>query len=147
MRDGLALILPCSGVALVGKPMRNEFSKWHVSECREKPCWLVDLLRRVAGAPRGRLAPCGDAVASNFASRRGEEHEKCKPEIPHQYGIHLDSKLTSQTRRRYTSTESSNIEELRAKSRVMSHVSLLVQFHQPRRALIGDLPEEGASRV
>ena len=43
-----------------------------------------------------------------------EEQERQKPDPPKQFGIHLDSKLTLQTRRRYTGAPK-NTEELRAK--------------------------------
>ena len=51
-----------------------------------------------------------------------EKQEKSKLEPPRQYGIHLDSRLTIQTRCRYTSTEPTNVEELRAEYRVMSNL-------------------------
>ena len=54
-----------------------------------------------------------------------EEQERQMPDPPKQFGIHLDSKLTLQTRRRYTGTPPKNTEELRAKYEVMSNMWLL----------------------
>ena len=67
-----------------------------------------------------------------------EEQERQKPDPPKQFGIHLDSKLTLQTRRRYTGTGPKNTEELRAKYVVMSNMWRLAQLRQPGRSLLAD---------
>ena len=64
-----------------------------------------------------------------------EEQERQKRDPPKQFGIHLDSKLTLQTRRRYVGTAPRNIEELRSKYEVMSNMWLLAQLRQPGRSL------------
>ena len=51
-----------------------------------------------------------------------EEQERLKPDPPKQFGIHLDSDLTLQTRRRFTGSAPRNTEELRAKYEVMSNM-------------------------
>ena len=43
------------------------------------------------------------------------EQDRTRPEAARQYGIHLDSRLTPQARRKHTSTQPKNVEELRAK--------------------------------
>ena len=68
-----------------------------------------------------------------------EEQERQKPDPPKQFGIHLDSKLTLQTRRRYTGTAPKNTEELRSKYEVMSNMWLLAQLRQPGLSLFSDL--------
>ena len=76
-----------------------------------------------------------------------EEQERQKPDPPKQFGIHLDSKLTLQTRRRYTGTAPKNTEELRAKYEVMSNMWLLAQLRQPGRSLFSDLQPTTFSRI
>ena len=76
-----------------------------------------------------------------------EEQERQKPDPPKQFGIHLDSKLTLQTRRRYTGTAPKNTEELRAKYKVMSNMWLLAQLRQPGRSLLSDLQRTTFSRI
>ena len=76
-----------------------------------------------------------------------EEQERQKPDPPKQFGIHLDSKLTLQTRRRYTGTAPKNSEELRAKYEVMSNMWLLAQLRQPGRSLFSDLQPTTFSRI
>ena len=56
-----------------------------------------------------------------------------------QYGMHLDGKLTLQTRRRFTSTEPADVEQLRSKYTVLENMWLLGQLRQPGRAMFKDL--------
>ena len=68
----------------------------------------------------------------------------------------MDSRLTIQTRRRYTSTEPTNGEELRAKYRVMSNLWLLAKqriedlsadtFLKMEKRLLGRLCREDGGR-
>ena len=76
-----------------------------------------------------------------------EEQERQKPDPPKQFGIHLDSKLTLQTRRRYVGTAPRNIEELRSKYEVMSNMWLLAQLRQPGRSLFSDLQPTTFQRI
>ena len=71
-----------------------------------------------------------------------EEQERQKPDPPKHFGIHLDSKLTLQTRRRCV-----NIEELRSKYEVMSNMWLLAQLRQPGRPLFSDLQPTTFQRI
>ena len=74
-----------------------------------------------------------------ISQAEAEEQDRTKPEPARQYGIHLDSRLTLQTRRKYTSSNPKDIEELRAKYDVMSNLWLLAQMRQPGRVLYADL--------
>ena len=76
-----------------------------------------------------------------------EEHERLKPDPPKQFGIHFDSKLTLQTRRRFTVSAPRNTEELRAKYEVMSNMWPLAQLRQPGRSLFSDLLPTTFSRI
>ena len=68
-----------------------------------------------------------------------EEEDRTKPVPARQYGILLDSRLTLQTRRKYTSSHPKDVEQLRAKYDVMSNLWLLAQMRQPGRVLHTDL--------
>ena len=57
-------------------------------------------------------------------------------------GIHLDSTLTIQTRRRFVLTAPANMEELRTKYKIMTNLWLLVQMPEPRRRLYVDLDKD-----
>ena len=59
-----------------------------------------------------------------ISQAEAEEQDRMKPEPPRQYGIHLDSRLTLQTRRKYTSSSPKDVEQLRAKYDVMSNLWL-----------------------
>ena len=74
-----------------------------------------------------------------ISQAEAEEQDRTKPEPARQYGVHLDSRLTLQTRRKYTSSHPTDVEELRAKYDVMSNLWLLTQMRQPERALYTDL--------
>ena len=74
-----------------------------------------------------------------ISQAEAEEQDRMKPEPARQYGIHLDSRLTLQTRRKCTSSNPKDIEELRAKYDVMSNLWLLAQMRQPGRVLYADL--------
>ena len=47
---------------------------------------------------------------------------RSKPDPARQYGMHLDERLTLQTRRRFMSTEPRDIEQIRAKYTVMENL-------------------------
>ena len=66
---------------------------------------------------------------------------KNKPDRARQYGMHLDGKLTLQTRRRFSSTEPTDVEQRRAKCTVLWNMWLLVQLRQPGRSTYKDLTQ------
>ena len=68
-----------------------------------------------------------------------EEQRKVKADPARQYGMHLDGKLTLQTRRKFTSVEPTNQEQLRAKFTVLQNMWLLAQLRQPGRSIFRDL--------
>ena len=74
--------------------------------------------------------------------QEGLEQKAEHPEPPRQLGLHLDSSLTIQTKRRYMSRMPSSTEELRQKCKVMMHVWLLAQMRQPTRPLHRDLTKD-----
>ena len=73
------------------------------------------------------------------SEEEAQEQRRLKPDPARQYGMHLDGKLTLQTRRRFTSVEPANQEQLRAKYTVLQNMWLLAQLRQPGRALFKDL--------
>ena len=70
-----------------------------------------------------------------------EEREQMasKPEPPTQMGLHLDSTMTLQTKKRYISRMPTDPESLSTKYRVMSNLWLLAQLRQPGRQHYADL--------
>ena len=64
-----------------------------------------------------------------------------RPEPPKQLGLHLDSTLTVQTKRRYMSSIPSTTEALRTKYEVLSNLWLLEQSRQPGRKMYADFTE------
>ena len=76
-----------------------------------------------------------------------EEQGRSKLDPPKQFGIHLDSKLALQTRRRCTGSAPKNTEELRAKYEVMSNMWLLAQRRQLGRSLFSDLQPTTFQRI
>ena len=76
--------------------------------------------------------------------RLEEEREQMasKREPPTQMGLHLDSTLTLQTKKRYLSHMPTDPESLRTKYRVMTNLWLLAQIRQPGRQLYADLSKD-----
>ena len=68
-----------------------------------------------------------------------EEQDRTKPEPTRQYGIHLDSRLTLQTRRKYTSAQPKDVEGLWAKYDVVSNLWLLCADETTRKAFVRGL--------
>ena len=67
-----------------------------------------------------------------------KEQKERGPEGARQVGIHLDSTLTIQTRRRFVSTLPANMGELRTKYNIMTNLWLL----EPGRRLYADLDKD-----
>ena len=72
------------------------------------------------------------------SEEEAQEPRKLKADPARQYGMHLDGKLTLQTRRTFTSVEPANQEQLRAKYTVLQNMWLLAQLRQPGRSLYKD---------
>ena len=82
----------------------------------------------------------GAETLAQVISFAEEEHQRAqKPEPSRHLGLHLDSTLTIQTRRRYISSAPTSTEELRDKYVIMSNMWLLAQMRQPGRHLYADL--------
>ena len=65
---------------------------------------------------------------SHVVSIAEEQKQRAgRPELPKQPGLHLDSTLTSQTKRRYMSSMPANTEALRTKYEVLTNLWLLAQ--------------------
>ena len=80
---------------------------------------------------------------AHVVSLQEELDQKAKhPEPTRQLGLHLDSSLTIQTKRRYMSHMPSSTEQLRQKYKVMTHMWLLAQMRQPTRPLYSDLTKD-----
>ena len=58
-----------------------------------------------------------------------------KPDTSRQYNLQLDSRLTTSTKRRHTSTEPTDEIGLRAKYAIMTNLWLLAQMKQPGRSI------------
>ena len=79
---------------------------------------------------------------THVVSAREEKDQKAlKPEPARQLGLHLDSSLTIQTKRRFMSNMPTTTEQFRAKYRVMSNCWLLSKLRQSGRHLYSDLTE------
>ena len=79
---------------------------------------------------------------THVVSAREEKDQKgLKPEPARQLGLHLDSSLTIQTKRRFMSNMPTTTEQFRAKYRVMSNCWLLAKLQQSGRHLYSDLTE------
>ena len=81
-----------------------------------------------------RTSNTSEPLDQAISQAEAQEQDRAKPEPTRQYGIHLDSKLTLQTRREHTSRHPEDVEELRGKYDVMSNLRLLPQMRQPGRA-------------
>ena len=80
---------------------------------------------------------------AHVVSLQEELDQKAKhPELSRQLGLHLDSSLTIQTKRRYMSHMPSSTAELRQKYKVMTYTWLLAQVRQPTRPLHSDLAKD-----
>ena len=89
----------------------------------------------------GRLQPETLAHVVSIAKEE-EEQVNRKPEVSRHMGIHLDSTLTIQTRKRFIFSMPSCIGELRSKYRIMTNIWLLAQMRQPGRALYEILSQD-----
>ena len=74
-----------------------------------------------------------------MSQEEADMQRRSKPDPARQYGMHLDGRLTLQTRRRFTSMEPRDIEQLRAKYTEMENFWLLAQMRQPGRSIYSDL--------
>ena len=82
-----------------------------------------------------------EAPSHIISQFEAEEQQKDEPDPPWQNGVHLNSRLTLQTRRRFTSTSPRNFHESQAKDEVTSHVWRLAQQRQPGRPLFAELDQ------
>ena len=73
------------------------------------------------------------------SEEEAQDQRKVKADPARQYGMHLDGKLTLQTRRKFTSVEPTNQEQLRAKYTVLQNMWLSAQIRQPGRSIFKDL--------
>ena len=80
---------------------------------------------------------------SHVISLHEEDRQRAqRPEASRQLGVHLDSTLTVETRRKYMSTMPLNSEELRDKYAVMTNMWILAQMRQPGRTMYQDLRKD-----
>ena len=88
----------------------------------------------------GRLE--AERLRDVVSEEEAQEQRKLKSDPARQCGMHLDGKLTLQTRRKFTSSEPSNQEQLRAKYTVLQNMWLLAQLRQqegPHKEVDGQL--------
>ena len=71
-----------------------------------------------------------------------EKQDSAKPEAPRQFGLHLASHHTIQTKKRHMSKVPCNIEELRAKYKVMTNIWFLAQMRHPGRHPCSDMDKD-----
>ena len=88
-------------------------------------------------SPKGRLE--AERLRDVASEKEAQEQRKLKADPARQCGMHLDGTLTLQTRRKFTSSEPSNQEQLRAEHTVLQNMWLLAQLRQPGRSLYKDL--------
>ena len=77
----------------------------------------------------------------SFAEEK-EQKEKKRPDQARQVGIHLDSTLTIQSRRRFVSSPPTNTEELRTEYKIMTNLWLFTQMRERGRRLYADLDKD-----
>ena len=70
----------------------------------------------------------GITLAHVVSAKEQEAQDEARPEPSRQMGLHLDSTLTIQTKRKYMSAMPSNTEELSQKYRIMSNCWLLAHM-------------------
>ena len=73
------------------------------------------------------------------SEEESQEQRRLKHDPARQFGMHLEGKLTLQTRRRFSSVEAANQEQLRAKRTVLKNMWLLAHLRQPGRSIFRDL--------
>ena len=73
------------------------------------------------------------------SEEEAQEQRRLKADPARQYGMHLDGKLTLQTRRKCTSVEPANQEQLRDKCTVLQNMWLMEQLRQTGRSIFKDL--------
>ena len=73
------------------------------------------------------------------SEEESQEQGRLKHDPARQFGMHLEGKLTLQTRRRFSSVEAANQEQLRAKFTVLQNMWLSAQLRQPGRSIFRDL--------
>ena len=78
------------------------------------------------------------------SEEEAQEQHRLKADPARQYRMHLDGKLTLQTRRKFTSSELANQEQLRAKYTVLQNMWLLAQLRQPGRSIFKDLTKSSS---
>ena len=71
-----------------------------------------------------------------------EKQDSAKPEAPRQFGLHLASHHTIQTKKRHVSKVPCNIEALRAKYKVMTNIWFLAQMRHPGRHPCSDVDKD-----
>ena len=125
----------------------SEDSKRSEDHCTSKPSMAqisvkkLFQLRATSKSSKNDLQkkPRSRTSERSCVQEEAEAQRKNKPDPACQYGMHLDGRLTLQTRRRFSISEPRDIEQLRANFSVMENMWLLAQLRQPGRAIFGDL--------
>ena len=78
-------------------------------------------------------------LAHVVSAKGQEDQDEARPEPSRQMGMHLDSTLTVQTKRRHMASMPTSTEGLRLKYRVFSNCWFLEQMRQPARHLFSNL--------
>ena len=74
-----------------------------------------------------------------MSEEEAQEQREVKADPARQYGMHLEGKLTLQTRRKFTTVQPTNQEQLRAKYTMLQNMWLLARLRQPGRSIFRDL--------
>ena len=104
------------------------------SQYSRHPTAFTELLRRFRRDGQLRAETLTEVVSV----REQDDQESKKPDTQRHVSLHLDSQLTTQTKRCFLSTMPSNPEELRVKFKIMSNFWLLAQMRQPGTHLYAD---------
>ena len=86
-----------------------------------------------------RVASKRTRFSEVVSEEEAQEQRKAKPDPARQYGMHLVGKLALQSRRRFSSVEPTNQEQLRAKYTVLQNMWLLARLRQPGRSIFKGL--------
>ena len=134
-------MLECGWLSLMWK-FREKYGKHLHDECLPAQSYFEQFEERLAD---GNLQ--AERLDHVVSAQEEKDQKAKKPEPVRQLGLHLDSSLTIQTKRRFMSTMPRTTEQFRMKYKVMSHCWLLAQLRQSGRHLYSDLTEISFPRI
>ena len=111
---------------------------WNTAKVQRDTKVQIEAVHKAHGEPISMVTADWVSLLRTFRAKYGNNIHPSRLPV----GIHLDSTLTIQTRRRFVSTAPTNTEELRTKYKIMTNMWLLAQMREPGRKLYEDLDKE-----